>query len=462
MLKIDYRFVMNELLQAHGLDKGELDSSMNAAALVLSGLRERRSRGELGFATVFDEPNMAESCLALARKYKSKIENVVILGIGGSALGPRALGSALLPSHFLAKRSKTPRLFTCDNIDPEHLSDIFKIAFAGKSLFVAISKSGATPETGSQLLYVVNRLKKIYGKNWNKHLVVITDPEKGILRSFAQKHHLESLPVPPRIGGRYSALTPVGLFPAALLGIDPRELLQGAQAVDEIVFDPETQPNPAELLAGIYFAFSRKGRNILVMMPYSSKLLDLAEWFAQLWAESLGKKLSLSGQELRAGTTPVRALGATDQHSQLQLYLEGPRDKLVTFLKVDSFREKMMIPKATSGLEELGWLSGKSFAQLINMEQFATSASLARSSQPSLTVSIPKIDAYNLAALFYLFEIVTVIVAGLFEVNPFDQPAVELGKQYTAALMGRPGFEDKQKELAQFESKASAYLWPQK
>jgi glucose-6-phosphate isomerase len=462
MLKIDYRFVMNELLRAHGLDKGELDSSMDAATLVLSGLRERRSRGELGFATVFAEPKMAESCLKLARKYKSKIENVVILGIGGSALGPRALASALLPSPLLAKRSKAPRLFTCDNIDPEHLSDVFKIAFSSRSLFVAISKSGATPETGSQLLYVADRLKKIYGKNWNKHLVAVTDPERGILRSFAKKHNLESLSVPPKIGGRYSVLTPVGLFPAALLGINPKEMLQGAREIDRVVFDSDQRPNPAELLAGIYFAFSRKGRNMLVMMPYSSKLSDLAEWFAQLWAESLGKKLSLSGREVRAGTTPVRALGATDQHSQLQLYLEGPRDKLVTFLKIDNFREKMTIPKAAPGLEELGWLSGKSFAQLINVEQFATSSSLARSCQPSLTVSMPKIDAYHLAALFYLFEIVTVVTAGLFEINPFDQPAVELGKQYTAALMGRPGFEDKQKELEQFEQKADAFLWPKK
>jgi glucose-6-phosphate isomerase len=257
-------------------------------------------------------------------------------------------------------------------------------------------------------------------------------------------------------------LTPVGLAPAALLGIDPNALVSGAKIMDEIIFNSRHNPSAAELLAAIYYAFSKKGRNMLVMMPYSSKLADLSEWFGQLWAESLGKKFSLSGKEVRAGTTPVRALGATDQHSQLQLYLEGPRDKIITFLKVENFAEELPIPKAASGLEELAWLSGHSFAELINVEQFATSASLARQSQPSLTLSVRRIDAYNLGALFYLFEVVTVLTASLWKINPFDQPAVELGKQYTAALMGRPGFKDKEKELAKFEKKASAYIWPKK
>jgi len=458
MLKIDYRFVMNDLLKAHGLNRNELAAALESAASALLELKARRDKAELGFATVFRDQSLPEACAALARKYKSKFQNLVILGIGGSALGPRALAKALLPDPLL-KTSK-PRLLVCDNIDPESLSEIFQMAFSARSLFLVISKSGATPETGSQLLYVVNRLKKRYGRSWKKYLLVITDPEKGILRKFADTHGLQTLPVPPKVGGRYSVLTPVGLAPAALLGIDPHELLRGAKIIDQIVFNSRKSPNPACLLAAIFSAFAAKGRNMLVMMPYSSKLADLSEWFAQLWAESLGKKFSLTQKELHAGTTPVRALGATDQHSQLQLYLEGPRDKLITFLKVENFRQELTIPRPAAGLEDLAWLSGRSFAELINVEQFATSASLARCSQPSLTISIPKVDAYNLGALFYLFEVVTVLTASLWKVNPFDQPAVELGKQYTASLMGRPGFEDKEKELAQFEKNAGAFLWP--
>lgn len=462
MLKIDYRFVMNELLKSNGLNKKDLDAALKKAGRVLEGLKQQRGKDELGFATVLNERAMVESCVELAKKYKSKIENVVVLGIGGSALGPRALASALLPDPLLLGTRKNPRLLVCDNIDPDSLTDTFKIAFSRPSLFVAISKSGATPETGSQLLYVIHRLKKIHGTNWKKYLVAVTDPEKGLLRGLVQKHGLQSLEVPPKVGGRYSVLTPVGLFPAALLGINPNDLIRGATIIDEIVFNSKKSPNPADLLAAIFCEFSRRGRNMLVMMPYSNKLKDICEWFAQLWAESLGKRLSLSGKEVRAGTTPLRALGATDQHSQLQLYLEGPRDKLVTFLKVDEFENKAPIPKPEAGLQDLSWLSGHSFSELINVEQFATSASLARQSQPSLTVSMPKVDAYNLGALFYLLEAVTVIVAGLWEINPFDQPAVELGKQYTSALMGRPGFADKKKELAKFEKGARSYHWPPK
>jgi len=462
MLKIDYRFVMNDLLKSNGLNKKDLDAALKKSAQILDGLREKRGRAELGFTTVLNDRAVVEPCVELAGKYKSKIENVVVLGIGGSALGPRALASALLPDPLLLGSRKNPRLLVCDNIDPDSLADTFKIAFTRPSLFVAISKSGATPETGSQLLYVIHRLKKNYGKNWKKHLVVITDPEKGLLRGLAQKHGLQSLVLPPKVGGRYSVLTPVGLFPAALLGINPGDLIRGATIIDEIVFNSKKSPNPADLLAAIYNEFSRRGRNMLVMMPYSSKLKDLCEWFAQLWAESLGKRLSLSGKEVRAGTTPVRALGATDQHSQLQLYLEGPRDKLLTFIKVENFENEMPVPKPESGLEDLSWLSGHSISELINIEQFATSASLARQSQPSLTVSIPKVDAYNLGALFYLLEAVTAITAGLWQINPFDQPAVELGKQYTSALMGRPGFNDKKKELAKFEKGASSFHWPPK
>jgi len=460
MLKIDYRFAMNGLIGANGLGKKQLAAALKKAQAALKDLKARRDRGELGFATVLNDRAMVDSCAGLGKKYRGKLDNVVVLGIGGSALGPRALAKALLPHPLL--KNQGPRLLACDNVDPEDLSEIFKIAFSGRSLFLAISKSGATPETGSQLLYVVNRLKKNYGKKWKEHLLVITDPEKGVLRKFADRHDLQSLPVPPKVGGRYSVLTPVGLAPAALLGIDPQELLRGATIIDEIVFSGKHKPCAAELLAALYWAFAAKGRNMLVMMPYSSKLADLSEWFAQLWAESLGKKFSLTGREVHAGTTPVRALGVTDQHSQLQLYLEGPSDKLVTFIKVEKFREHLDVPKAASGLEELSWLSGHSFAELINVEQFATSASLARSGRPSITISIPRVDAYNLGALFYLFELVTVLVASLWGINPFDQPAVELGKQYTASLLGRPGFEDKERELDRFNKKASRFLWPRK
>ena len=462
MIRIDYRFAMKELVKS-GLGNKELDAVMNKARAILKGLAKDKRSGMLGFANILDDKEMIQSTLELAHEYQGKLENVVVLGIGGSALGARTIAKALLPEPLLQNPAidKKPRLFVCDNIDPDWLKDVFKISLSGPSLFLAISKSGATAEIASQLLYLISKLKGIYGEGWKEKLVVVTDPEKGLLRSFAKKHHLKSLEVPPKVGGRYSVLTPVGILPAALLGIDIESLMQGAREMSEICFNTK-KPGPAEVLAGIYFQFAKRGRRILVMMPYSSRLTDFSEWFAQLWAESLGKLTSLSGKKVRAGSTPVRALGATDQHSQIQLYLEGPEDKLVTFLKVEEFSEKLDIPEPAEGLEELGWLKGHSIAELINVEQFATSASLARAGEPSLTISIPKLDAYHLGALFYVFELATVIAGGLWNINPFDQPGVELGKQYTSALMDRPGFNEKKKELDRFRKKGIKYLWEKK
>jgi len=458
MIKIDYRFSTKEMIGKNGVERKELDSVLKKARAILKKLREEKRMGKLGVANILDEPELVQKSLELASHYQGKIENVVVLGIGGSALGARTIAQALSPEPFAQISDKKPKLWVCDNIDPDWLNDIFKISFSSSSLFLVISKSGATAETASQLLYLIKRLKEKYGESWKEYLVVITDPEKGLLRNFARVHNLKSLPVPEKVGGRYSVLSPVGLFPSALIGVEVQELIRGAKDMDKLIFDSGRKTNPAELLAGIYYRFAQRGKKILVMMPYSSRLNNFSEWFAQLWAESLGKKFSLSNKLIRAGSTPVRALGATDQHSQLQLYLEGPEDKLITFLKLEKFSEALLIPEPEPGLEELSWLSGHTIAELFNTELFATSASLAQEGKPSITITIPELSGYYLGMLFYLFELSTVICAGLWDVNPFDQPGVELGKQYTYGLMKKPGYEKKVKELEKFRKKGRGYI----
>jgi len=460
MIKIDYRFSMREALGKSGLGKAQLAAALKRARKVREGLAKDKAAGGLGFANVLHDRQMVSDCLNFAQPYQGKIQNILVLGIGGSALGARTLGSALRPLREFELKEGRPRLFVCDNLDPDWLSDIFSVVFSEPSLVLVVSKSGATPEIAAQLLYLMERLQEVYSDGWRQHLAVVTDPEKGLLRSFARQHNLASLPVPPAVGGRYSVLTPVGLLPAALIGIDIQGLLEGARKMDETCFASGKIPAPAELLAALFYHFAKKGRKNLALMPYCSRLADFSEWFAQLWAESLGKLKGLSGKKVRAGSTPLRALGATDQHSQLQLYLEGPEDKLVCFLKVEKFTDDFKIPDPFPGLKELKWLSGHTLGELLNTELFATSASLAKSGQPSLTVSIPRLDAHELGGLFYLFELATVIAGGLWNVNPFDQPGVELGKQYTAALMGRREFAKKKKELDRFRKKGKAHVWP--
>jgi len=452
MLEIDFRFLSSRSIGKNGFNQKELAEIKQKAKKAFGEVKKQK--GELGFSQVIYNHSLLKACLELKKIYSGKFKNLVILGIGGSALGARALAKALKPEAFFPG-SFSPKLFVCDNIDPDWLEKIFQITLSEPSLFFAISKSGTTAETSAQLLYLVKKLQA-RKKDWKKSLIIITDPEKGAFREFARRHQLTSLEIPPELGGRFSVLSPVGLAPGVLLGIEIKRLLQGAQDTERIIFSQN--PAPAYLLAGIFWKYAREGFKNLVLMPYSSLLADFSEWFAQLWAESLGKRYSLLGKEVRAGSTPIRALGATDQHSQLQLYLEGPQDKLIVFLRIENFSRQIKIPKPESGLEALEWLSGHSFSELINTEQIATASSLAKNQVPNLTITIPKLDAYHLGALFYLFELVTVVAGRLFQVNPFDQPGVELGKKYTKALLGKKEFAREKTELEKLFAGKSKFI----
>ncbi len=447
MLTIDLKFVNKKFIGKEGLDKNDWKMVKKQAQKAFQKLKKSALENGLGFRNLIYNRQLTKSVLALKEEYKEDIQNIVVLGIGGSALGLRALAKALALSSLLP-HNQLPKLFVCDNIDPCWLAQIFKLTLSAPSLFFAISKSGTTAETSAQLLYITKQLKKIYKKSWKNHLVIITDPEKGAFRAFAKKHSIRALEIPQDVGGRFSVLSPVGLAPAVFLGINIQKLIDGAKKMDKLIF--EHSSTPTALLASLLWHYAKKGKKNLVLMPYSSFLNDFSEWFAQLWAESLGKRYSLAGKEVRAGSTPIRALGATDQHSQLQLWIEGPKDKVIMFLKVKEFSQELKIPLPEAGLEPLSWLSGHSFSELIESEQFATSASLAKNGVPNLTLIIPKLDAYHLGGLFYFFEVLTVLMGKLFNINPFDQPAVELGKKYTSALMGRAGFERFARELKKF------------
>jgi len=442
MLEIDFRFINSKLIGKNGFNQKELAEIKQRAKKAFEEVKKQKAK--LGFIQVIYNRSLLKACLELKENYSGRFKNLVVLGIGGSALGTRALAKALKPEAFFPG-SFSPKLFVLDNIDPDWLEKIFQITFSEPSLFFAISKSGTTAETSAQLLYVVKKLRARYKKDWKKWLIIITDPQKGTFREFARRQGLVSLEIPPEVGGRFSVLSPVGLAPAVLLEIDIKKLLKGAQNADQIIFSQNS--SLAYFLAGIFWKYAQRGFKNLVLMPYSSLLADFSEWFAQLWAESLGKRYSLLGKEVRSGSTPIRALGATDQHSQLQLYLEGPQDKLIVFLRIENFSKKLKIPRAESGLEALKWLSGHSFAELINTEQTATSVSLAKNQVPNLTITVPKLDAYHLGGLFYFFELVTVVAGRLFQVNPFDQPGVELGKKYTKTLLGKKEFSREKKEL---------------
>ncbi len=280
-----------------------------------------------------------------------------------------------------------------------------------------------------------------------------------MLRALSREEGIAALPVPANVGGRFSVLSAVGLLPAAMVGIDVDALLAGAREMVERCETDDLRANPAATFAALqYLADTEAGAPIHVMMPYSDPLRDVADWFRQLWAESLGKRHTRDGTEVFAGPTPVKALGATDQHSQVQLYVEGPFDKTITFLAARDAGTEIQIPAAHPEHAELAYLAGHGLAELLRAEMLATEAALAERGRMSMTIEIERVDARSLGALLMMLQLATVYAGHLYGVDPMDQPGVELGKRLTYGIMGRPGFEEARAEWERRAPKDDAFV----
>jgi len=453
-IQLYYRNVLDEVIGSdHGLSWEQIDSYAQRIETIVGGINADADGGKLPYRKLPYDQDMLKQAQQAAEKYRAGAENLVVLGIGGSALGNIALQTALNhPFYNLLPKQKRPgpRLFVMDNVDPVQFSGLLELLDdqLDRTIFNVISKSGQTAETASQFLVVRRRLEeKLGAKKARDQLVVTTDPQSGTLRKIADEEGYFSLRVPPGVGGRFSVLSHVGLFSAAMCGIDTDALLAGARDMDQRVGNPALRDNPAAMMAVIQYLFYQRGKRISVMMPYSYQLKDLSDWFRQLWAESLGKNKTLDGQAAEIGPTPVKALGTTDQHSQVQLYREGPNDKLFTFLQVERFDAELPIPPQFEDVEALSYLGRGSFAKLLNSEKTATEYALVASNRPCLTVLFPRIRPETVGQFIYMFEMTTSIAGRLFNVNAYDQPAVELGKQATFALMGRKGYGELAEKL---------------
>jgi glucose-6-phosphate isomerase len=446
-LALDYTNMLAPALGGRGLDPDLISGNAKFFADAHADTEARRAAKELGFFDLPYASQVVDEIQQFADTIGQANRTVVVLGIGGSALGTLALQQALCKPRWNElddeQRDQYPRLYVLDNVDPSTIAPLLDRIDLGTTLFNVVSKSGTTAETMAQFLIVRERLTNIFQDDgYRRHLIFTTDPSKGVLRQIADAEQIATLPIPENVGGRFSVLSAVGLLPAALIGIDIKQLLKGAADMDERCRTADLAQNPAGMFALLQFlAHTRTSANVHVMMPYSDRLYLTADWFRQLWAESLGKRYDRAGREVFAGPTPVKALGATDQHSQVQLYMEGPFDKTVTFLSVESQPHDLTIPPLYSEIPALGYLGGHTLDELLNAERTATAAALARSGRMNLTIRLPKLDAYTIGQLFMMLQIATVYAGALYNVNPLDQPGVELGKELTYALMGRPGFE---------------------
>lgn len=395
---------------------------------------------------------MVDDIIAYANSVKDEFETFVVLGIGGSALGPIALQQALNHPFYnelpRERRGGWPKFYVADNVDPERLVYLFDVADPEKTLFNVTSKSGGTSETMSQFMIIKELLEARLGKEEAaRHIVVTTDAKKGNLRPICETEGYKSFVIPAGVGGRFSELCPVGLLPAAMAGIDIKELLAGAAYMDEQCKNDNVLENIGFTYGMLSYIAMQQGKNIQVMMPYADSLKYMSDWFAQLWAESLGKKFNLAGETVNVGQTPVKALGVTDQHSQVQLYAEGPFDKMIVLLGVDRYHESLTIPKIYGDVPSLGFLGGATQNELIATEQMATAYALMKAGKMNMTLTLPEVNAFTVGELLYMFEVATAFTGELWGINTFDQPGVEGGKNATYAMFGRPGYEAVREEL---------------
>lgn len=464
-LQLDYANVLSAAVgPAHGLSLAEVKRAGRGVGAVVSRIERERRGGEHRYLELPGDREMVRAVKAAVRKFKPGAENLVVLGIGGSALGNIALQTALNPPlHNLLPRSKRrgPRLFVTDNVDPVQFADLLGLLGAElkRTVFNVISKSGETAETAAQFLIIRDLLtRKLGAKALGRQLVVTTDPERGTLRELADREGWFTLPVPEGVGGRFSVLSAVGLFSAGMCGVGIDKLLAGAAAMGARVGGKVVRRNPAAILALLLHAFYMRGKRLHVLFPYSDQLKDLADWYRQLWAESLGKHTDLDGQPVVIGPTPIKALGVTDQHSQVQLYREGPNDKVFIFLEVEKFARDVRVPRGKGTPESLKYLEGTSLGRLLKAEKRATEAALMASRRPSLTIRFPKVSEETVGQFIMLWEAATSVMGGLLNINAYDQPAVQTGKDYTYALMGKPGYEKQARTLKKTAGRRSSYV----
>ena len=455
-IEFDSKNLSADMVGDHGLTRTEIKDHFSRATEALKGFRKISDAGQQGFPGLPLESRTAKDILKFAGQVRGSYETVCVVGIGGSALGAWAIDNALRGPHPVqpAFSRKNPRLVILDNVDPSFVEGALDSMDPKRTMAVVIAKSGATAETVATFLMVREWMAKKLGRKASQRIVAVTSAGKGDLATLAAQEKYRTFEIPANVGGRFSVLTPVGMVPAALIGIDIRKILKGAARMTESCWREDLGGNIA-LRSALYqwLIWNRKHKPIQVAFPYSNRLWGTAFWFRQLWAESLGKARLRTGEVVNMGQTPVAALGATDQHSQVQLYIEGPNDKTFTFWAVQKQPNAGRIPKTRLKLEAFDYLAGQDLATLIDAERRATAAALTEAGRPNCTFTLERVDEEHLGAFFQLLEFQTAFLGELQGIDAFDQPGVEAGKKFTFGLMGRTGYESYRERFEQYEKR---------
>ncbi len=462
-IRFDYNNMMEKYVGSNeGLSEEELKANYDFAKNAYKRFLDIRGTGMTGWADLpYNQAEIVEDIIATAENVRKSFKYFVVLGIGGSALGPSAVFQALCHLHhndLPEDKRNAPKFYVEDNVDPERMQALLDVIDIDKTMFNVVTKSGATSETMAQYLIIMDILKAKFGDKASEHVIATTSSAKGNLIKIAKEENLKTFYIPDGVGGRFSELCPVGLLPAAVLGIDIKELLKGAEYMDKLCSTDVVEANPALMSALLSYLTINKGKNISVMMPYADGLKLVADWYCQLWAESLGKTFDNDGKKVFVGQTPVKSLGVTDQHSQVQLYTEGPFDKVTTFLAVDNYRKTFKIADGCEEIPDVNFLCGHTLNELIQAERVATEYALTVKERLNRTIYLPELNAFTLGQLLFFFELETAYAGEMFNINTYDQPGVEGGKNATYALLGRKGYEEKKKELEEAPQKDDKFI----
>jgi glucose-6-phosphate isomerase len=435
MIKFDYTNILETAVGQHGIPESAFSAAANSSQKAVEAIDTAHKKGKLAFAGLPLAQEPVQKVLTFAREHAYK--NILILGIGGSALGPSALEAAL------SKPNAEKKLVVLDNIDPDFIVGTLDALNPADTFVNVIAKSGVTAETMATFAVVRKwMIDSVGAAGFRDRVAVTTDPQKGDLLAIARQEKFAIFEIPPAVGGRFSVLTPVGTLPAALLGFDVEAMMRGAARTAE-QSRKSLMENPALMAAFVQWTLDRKHqKSVLVLFPYSQALWKFAFWFKQLWGESLGKRFDRQKREVFYGQTPTAALGVTDQHSQLQLFIEGPNDKSFLFWAVREFKETLRIAHPYTAFDSMRYLEGRTVAELFEAERKATEMAITEAGRPNGTLFVDRIDAETVGSLIMFSQYMTAYAGEFYDIDAFDQPGVEYGKKLTFCQMDRPGFEE--------------------
>ncbi|MBT5236954.1 hypothetical protein HOL63_01125 [Candidatus Peregrinibacteria bacterium] len=421
MLQLDISASMGKVITPNkGIPEQEFSALLTSLRRYTENYNSEREAGEHAWA---DDPKNEEVITKVKEvatfASAQKISTVVWIGIGGSGLGPKVLREVF-------ETPNTPEFILLDTIDPYMLDMYDSILDWKNTLLVVVSKSGGTLEPMSVFFHCWKRMQEARGKEAGNYTVAITDPKKGTLKTFCLENGIRTLPIPDNVGGRYSIFTPVGLLPVALLGADVDEFVRGAKEMDTICQNVTPDENPAAMLASVQFLLdTKRDCNVRVIMPYSQRLESFARWNQQLIAESLGKVET-------SNPIPLAAIGTQDQHSLLQQWMAGPRQQWHIFIR-EIEKTPFKVPNEVE--ESFKYIAGKEFGDLLDACYKGTSDALTSAKRPHVTIGLEKIDEYHLGQLFFLFLVEVVLLGKLYRIDPYGQPAVEIGKNITKKIL---------------------------